>query len=180
MSNIKFLILFIAAISLFPQTLFAHNLENVRSIGAVLHINPDDSPIVRQPATLVFSMSDQENLFNAKQCACTLSIKRGEDNLGSLEVNAISLDKLELVYTFPEVGPYTLTLNGIPKDGAIFEPFNLDFDLQVERTEAAVGTDFKTFLLTHGIHIILFGGAFVVVFAIHWRDLYRKRKQSKV
>ncbi|MCC7356734.1 MAG: hypothetical protein IT410_03965 [Candidatus Doudnabacteria bacterium] len=180
MSNQKLSLLLICALLFLPNNLSAHTLENVSSIGAVLHINPDDNPVVRQPATLVFSMSDQENLFNAKQCACTLSIKRGEDDLGSLDVSAISLDKLELVYTFPEVGLYTLTLNGIPKDGAIFEPFNLDFDLQVERTEAAVGTDFKTFLLTHGLHIILFGGAFAVVFAIHLRDLYRKRKQSKL
>ncbi len=180
MSKLKLSILFIAVISLFPQTLFAHTLENDQSIGAVLHINPDDDPIVKQPATLVFSMSDQENLFNAKLCACTLNIKRGEDDLGSLDVTAVSLDKLELVYTFPEAGVYTLTLSGIPKDGAIFDVFELPFELRVERTEEAAGTDFKTFLLTHGIHIILFGGAFVVVFAIHLRDLYRKRKRSKV
>lgn len=180
MSNLKLSVLLIAILFLLPQTSLAHTLENVRSIGAVLHVNSDDNPVVRQPATLVFSMSDQENLFNAKQCACTLNIKRGEENLGSLDVTAVSLDKLELGYTFPEPGVYTLTLSGIPKDGAIFKPFELPFELRVERTEEAAGTDFKTFLLTHGIHIILFGGAFVVVFAIHWRDLYRKRKQSKV
>lgn len=174
----KFFVLF-CLIFLFPFAGSAHTLESDQTIGAVMHITPDDNPIVGQPATLVFTMSDKANLFNAQECVCTLIVKKGETELVTLDLNSTSLDKLETTYTFPESGMYSLSLKGLYKYDVTFETFELEFDLNVDRTEATAGTGFKTFLLTHGIHIILFGGAFVVVFAIHFRDLYRKRKQAR-
>ncbi len=155
----------------------AHTLENTGGIGGILHIDPDDDPIVREPAILHFALSDEHNLFNAQQCVCTLIVSRGDESLGSFPMVAPAIDQLELTYTFPQPGVYTLKLSGAPQQGGVFEPFYLDYDLRVSRTEAAAGTDVKKFLLTHGLHVILFGGAFIVVFALHVRNVYHQKRK---
>ncbi len=106
---------------------FAHTLESEGSIGAVLHIDPQDEPIAGEPSNLYFDLTDQKGKFKFSNCICTLLVKDG-----SRIILTVSMDSPNKEVIFPTVGAYTLELNGKPKASSDFNDFNLTYIVRAE------------------------------------------------
>ena len=74
MKYLTLFILFIVLSSLFPSITQAHILITDEGIGAVVHINPDDDPIVDSLTSFFFEFKDQKNKFQPKLCDCRVVI----------------------------------------------------------------------------------------------------------
>lgn len=57
-SNFLFMITGLLLVFALPQTASAHVLQTDGSIGAVLHVDPDDNPIIGEKATFFFDLKD--------------------------------------------------------------------------------------------------------------------------
>jgi hypothetical protein len=131
------LLILLVIYSIFPQVSFAHVLKTDESIGAVIHIDPEDDPIVGQPSNIYFEFKDRQDKFRANECDCKfIVLKNGEqvfmeplfgnDSEPTLTSSAVT-------YTFPEKNIYQIQLKGSPKDGISFATFTLHYDIRVER-----------------------------------------------
>src|SRR5689334_16513316 len=81
MSQLLGLKLFIAfsflIFSLFlPQKVSAHILKYDGSIGAVLHVNPDDDPIAGETTGFFFEFKDKKNKFLPENCDCLVRVTK--------------------------------------------------------------------------------------------------------
>jgi hypothetical protein len=147
-------IIFIVAMAgLAPQAL-AHVLKNDGPIGVLLHVNPDDDPIVGQPAALLFSVTDSTNRFDPAACNCMVTISEQGKQLFSGSMlrlgSAASIYSLTLPFTFPEKAVYHIVASGHPKNGKSFQNFQVDYDLRVDRgtdAQPASGTPYLTLVI---------------------------------
>lgn len=141
MKKILLLSIFLTTL-IFPSPLSAHVLETDGSIGAVLHVNPDDSPIIGQPAELYFEIKDRNGLFTPQACQCTLTITENNKNIYTQNLIASSDDTsgLGTEFSFPRQNLYQLKLSGQPLPSNNFQPFELTYTLRVERTATTATT----------------------------------------
>ena len=109
----------------------AHVLKTDGSIGAILHIDPEDDPIASQQAGFFFEFKDKQNKFKLDNCTCTFSIT--EDGK-QIFTNPLSQDNI--FFTFPERNIYQVKVVGKPKIASSFQPFTLTYDVRVDRTSA--------------------------------------------
>ena len=65
-SKLILLLFFITACILPFSATRAHEFKTDGSISALLHINPDDDPIVAEPSEILFLISDTEKRFKAE------------------------------------------------------------------------------------------------------------------
>jgi len=112
----------------------AHILKTDGSIGAVLHIDPDDDPIINQPAYFFFEFRDLKNKFNLDSCSCTLNIEKDGQQVFSQSLNAggNKTTSANLSYTFNQKGVYQVKVSGSSLDNS-FSSFTLNYDLRVSR-----------------------------------------------
>ena len=148
----------------------AHVLKTDGTIGAVLHVDPNDQPSAGSVSTFFFDLTDTSKRFAVADCLCTFTI-----NAGGKEVFAQPVASLDPIsYTFADPGVYTVTLAGAPRDGSGFQPFSLPYDIRVERGDAQPAeTESTGFWGEHGLHFVLFGGAILVAGFIVARDYYK-------
>jgi hypothetical protein len=117
----------------------AHELKANSQVGALMHIQPDDSPQAGKAAVTWFGLVKRggESVPLAN-CDCRLSIYNGKQAKGKvLFVPTLREGKIEepvgtntrLVadVTFPKAGEYTMVLSGKPKAGGHFDPFKLQW-----------------------------------------------------
>ena len=147
--KILLLLLFLAT----PGLVSAHFLAMSGDIGAVLHTDPDDNPIVRQPTTFYLEIKQRSSTFNLANCDCSVALSQGSANLYSQPLTSPSF-----TYTLPTKAVYGLDLRGTPLNGASFKPFSLHWDIQAENTAsatpAAMQPEWLTWLLQHGLHLL--------------------------
>ena len=160
-------VLFVSLLLFTSLTVSAHVLKTDGTIGAVLHIDPNDAPVAGSVSTFNFDLTDTTKRFTTADCDCNFSIAQTAD---ILDKNLADLSPIQ--YTFQEPGVYTVELEGSPKDGTGFQPFQLTYEIRVEpaTAQAAPTSKFMQFLQGHGIHIVLFGGAIIVAGAIILSD----------
>ena len=132
----KSFVLFLIAVCtiLSSQTASAHVLESDGSVGAVLHINPADEPVAGEVSDIYFEIKDKKQKFQAKDCVCKLRITRDRTVIFEQPFDKDGGSS----YTFPAQDVYTVSALGTPKEGATFEPFELNYSVRVEK--GAVGT----------------------------------------
>src|SRR4029078_4197153 len=125
----KFVITFLFIIlSLFiPGAVSAHILQKDGSIGAVLHIDPEDDPIAGIPATMFWEITDRRP-FIFEDCNCTVQVLEN-----GRKITEEQLPSPYFTYTFPEKNVYQVHLIGFPKQGTSFQPFSLSYDIRVSR-----------------------------------------------
>jgi hypothetical protein len=133
----------------------AHEFKLNRSIGALLHMEPDDSPIVGQPAKLFFAFKDFDNVFDPASCECHVVIFRNEKIIydGILHSDGDSAygpNVLSLEFVFPEKGIYTLVVHGRDTEKK-FQEFSLSYDIRLERDSAEEANTWRSLFL-HGRH----------------------------
>src|SRR5437773_8843060 len=68
---------------LFPSVVNAHFLKIDGSIGAVLHVDPDDDPIAGEQASFFLSFKDKQHKFSPQNCTCTFSIQEQNQTIYS-------------------------------------------------------------------------------------------------
>ncbi|MEP7166382.1 MAG: hypothetical protein ABI758_00205 [Candidatus Woesebacteria bacterium] len=119
----------------------AHMLKTDTTIGAVIHIDPDDDPYVGVPSDIFFELKDTTGRFRPENCNCVVSIKQDDKVLDSFPLSghdhATDLSHAAATYTFPQKGIYTITLDGSPVTGGTFQTFSISYDVRVARIAAA-------------------------------------------
>ena len=174
------LIFFAISLGVPTQEALAHVLKTDGSVGAVIHINPEDDPIAGQESGFYFEFKDTKNAFSPEKCNCVFSIKENgkELNSQSLFQNSTnpSLEDVSVYYTFPQRGVYTVGITGTPITPEDFEPFTLSWDIRVEReaqTSAAQETSSSN---DQNIKYIVLVGAVVIIVGL---VLSKKKKTAQ-
>lgn len=120
-----------------PTTVSAHVLATDQSIGAVMHIDPNDQPVLNQPAYLFFEFKDKTNKFNPANCNCNLAILENGQQIFSQPLyqgnNAPSLTNATATYTFSKKDVYQIQVTGTPTVANAFQPFTLTYDIRVDQ-----------------------------------------------
>ncbi len=105
----------------------AHVLETDGSIGAVMHIDPDDDPIVATPSYFFFEFKDTKGRFDLKNCNCKVSILKDKN-----QIYSSSLSNPTFTYVFPERNVYQIKVEGKAINNS-FQDFKLIYTVRVER-----------------------------------------------
>lgn len=117
----------------------AHEIETDGKVGALLHIEPDDAPVVGNNTTW-FEVNEKGGIpVTLQNCTCKLQVYAGSFKAG---VKAQSTPKLVLdgkhlkaTVNLPKDGAYTLVLTGRPKTGATFNKFTLQWVIRAGMSE---------------------------------------------
>jgi hypothetical protein len=119
----------------------AHNVEVSGDVAATFHLEPNHNPKAGEPAQVWFALTRKGGqIIPLQQCNCKLAVysqPRSQDTSPLLEppVKAISADGYQNIpgaeIVFPKVGAYELELNGTPKAGVNFKPFQLNYEVTV-------------------------------------------------
>lgn len=181
-----------ASLAVFAAPASAHVLQVDGSIGAILHVDPNDDPIAGQPAAFFFDFSDKQNKFSPAECQCIASIisSSGATLFSTPLFNSTSQNNFNdalFQYTFAQGGVYQVKVVGNPDSAGQFQPFTLTYDIRVERPAAVAtanqhgfGSAIRGFLKTeHGAHIVLFGIAFIIIGILFLVDHIKSGKIKK-
>lgn len=122
----------------FPLPVDAHVLKMDGNIGVIIHISPDDDPIVGKESNFFFEFKDKQGKFSPEKCDCVVSISTSGSTLftQTLFTNTTdpSLRNASLTYTFPTTGVYQAVITGNPITKNAFTPFHLIYDIRVDKT----------------------------------------------
>ncbi len=140
----------------FTKPAFAHVLQTDGSIGAVLHVDPEDDPIVGEQSSFFFSIKDKQNKFSFANCSCTVTVKEN----GTI-MSQTTISDQTFLYTFPRKGVYQVTLTG-KSNNKSFQSFSLTYDIRVARETKNQSVNTNT--TTHMPH--LFVGGMILLFGI--------------
>ncbi len=136
-----FFAVFLLLFSVFTLPVSAHVLKTDGDIGAVLHVNPDDDPVVGEETNFFFEFKDRKNKFAPVNCNCIVSIadSGGKDvftgNLFENDSNP-SLESASFGFVFPKKDIYKITVSGAPKVEGQFQSFKLSYDLRVAKVSS--------------------------------------------
>jgi hypothetical protein len=119
----------------------AHELKTQQDVGATMHIEPNDAPRAGETALTWFALTKKGGqVIPLNQCNCKLSLysqphTEGTAPLQQPILKAVSQEGYQGIpateVTFPAAGSYELELQGTPKAGAKFAPFELQFEVNV-------------------------------------------------
>lgn len=134
MKNLLLFFLLIIALT-FPINAFAHVLVTDNSIGAVIHIDPDDDPIAKEKSTFIFDFKDKTNRLDLSLCSCDFHIVEDGKTIYSQPLSNDGGNKLSssVSYTFPKKDIYTVKIIGKPLQSSQFQSFVLSYDVRVSR-----------------------------------------------
>lgn len=125
----------------------AHQVQTTESIGATLHIEPNDIPKARVPTQVWFALTQPGGVVvPLAHCACALTIYDSANqaiaNPPLVPITAEGYDAIPSAEVeFPTVGAYTLVLAGQPQGDASFDPFELRFNVTVASAGTPPATD---------------------------------------
>ncbi|HYE22091.1 MAG TPA: hypothetical protein VD998_00705 [Verrucomicrobiae bacterium] len=160
----------------------AHEIKTDGLTSVLLHMEPQDSPVVGEPATLYFSFDHKNNQFTVLDCNCRVVIKNSQDEV-LLDQTLTTIEEsfgenvYSTKYAFPARGIYFVSLTGNSKTNK-FDEINLEYGIRVERTstnqppvDPKVKIDDFNTLYWIGISILIIGTAIYIIL--------RQRKQKK-
>lgn len=161
---------------IFPSTVSAHILETDGSIGAVLHIDPEDDPIAGEKANIHLSFKDKDNLLQPILGSCLLIVLRDNHEVFREELFDSNnhhgvLNDIHTEYVFPSIGVYTIVLEGKPHREGGFQPFKLEYDIRVSRDSGNIASAVDSSSTIY-VLIACIVGSLVIIFLC-------KRKASK-
>jgi hypothetical protein len=124
----------------------AHDLVRDGDVGALLHIEPDDNPIVGKANPTWFEVNQRGGrAVTTTNCDCVLNVYAGSVKPGAKPVATLPVKtsgrRLGASVTFPNDGAYTLVLSGKARAGATFRPFSLAFVVRAGGAGTAPDTD---------------------------------------
>lgn len=173
-----------------PSSIFAHDLQFDNNIGALLHIEPADTAVAEQPATLIFHFLDKLKKFTPAACDCSVTVT---DSSGTKIFSAL-LDADDAQYgddtrftivTFPRADVYKVQLSGVPRVASAFPPFSTSYEVRVEKESTNVVASGGAHMhsgpgaaLVHTLHFGLFGLAFLAAAIVIVRDKRREKRYT--
>ena len=174
---IRFIIFLFLFICLTPSHLYAHELKKEETIGAVLHISPDDDPIIGEPSNFFFEFKDITDAFTPQNCDCRVIIYQNDKKIYQQplfqNIQNPSLTDASFTYTFPEKNLYTISVKGKPIKENSFKEFSLTYTINVSR-EPKVESQTKNIVKENTMYIL---GIFLILgFGIL---LYRRKRNSQ-
>jgi hypothetical protein len=114
------------------STSYAHTLAKDGKISAFLHIAPDDKPQPGKVNDVHFYYNDQDFRFTTEGCDCDVTVKEGEKTLYKGILPAVGVRVGELKVFLPDNNfSYDVIVSGTPKTAGFFQPFKLNFDIDV-------------------------------------------------
>lgn len=168
-----------------PMYASAHVLKTDGTIGAVMHVTPEDDPIAGDRSDFFFEFKDTQNRFQPAMCECVVHVIENGKQIYSRALFAEntnpSLQNTSFSYTFPKRGVYSLQVVGKPLTPGVFPKFQLTYDIRVDRisenkTESSTASESAAtnFFTVHAIHLLPAGAA--IVFMIL---LIRQKKKER-
>jgi hypothetical protein len=119
----------------------AHQVKLSGSVGGTKHIEPDDNPRAGQVSLTWFALTRKGGeSIPLKDCDCQLAVysqpyQEGDRPIQTPALRAISAEGYKDIpgadIHFPQVGAYTLVLQGKPRQSNSFDPFELEFSVTV-------------------------------------------------
>lgn len=187
MSKIKSLLvclitIFSTNLVFLPQDVSAHVLLTDGSIGAVVHVDPEDDPIVGQKATFFFEFKDTKNKFQLEDCVCNAKVLNSGAEVFSEQLSHRgSSSSPSFTYTFSEKGVYKIVIQGTPNSERNFDSFELNYDLRVSRTSGSVKQlDFFTRNLQYFVLIAAVPIFLIIVFSPRKKITVTPEKPPKI
>lgn len=116
---------------LFTHTVSAHTLKTDGAISAVLHFQPDDTPMSGKPTEYALFLNDSTKHFLLSDCDCVMIIEKDGTTISSKPMQLNSQNIIGGSITFPEAGAYEVTFQGAPANSGAFQPFTLKYLEQV-------------------------------------------------
>ena len=150
---LKFILLFLIlnfSFLILAKPVSAHILKTDKTVGAVLHIEPEDDPIVGQQSGFFFEFKDTTGKLKLENCDCTFSILENGKQIYSQPLNN------NLFFTFPQKDIYQIRLAG--------KSFSLTYDIRVEREAINKPQTDSILASKHLIHLI--GAIIILIFVI--------------
>lgn len=146
----------------------AHVLIVDGSVGAVMHIDPDDSPVAKQQSAFFFEFKDTQNKFQPKNCDCEFSIVENGSTIYSqplfeTSVNP-SLNNASVFYTFPQEDVYQVKVVGKPNTPNSFQQFTLIYNVRVDQIADTITSTSSQTNNFWGEHLVYFLGlGFIII-----------------
>ena len=117
----------------------AHEIKEDQNYSVQLHINPNDTVIVNQPAEIFIDIRDNDNeRLDTSICDCWIAFYKDDIEITQQGFGELWQVDNSLFYTFEKVGNHKITIYGAPfedvkdQDGvALFTPFSQDFNIEV-------------------------------------------------
>lgn len=125
------------ALALTTSGALAHEIARDGNVGGLLHIEPDDAPVVGTPNAFYFEVNQKGGRpVLLSQCSCALQVYAGSGGAGAKPLSTPQLVQAKGELTgrlnFPRPGAYTLVLSGQPKAGATFGKFSLSWVVRAD------------------------------------------------
>lgn len=124
---------------LFHRITYAHFPATDKEIYAILHVDPNDSPIPGEQANLYFliTFGSSKKTFYLNQCNCVVTvIEEGkqifQQQLLDKNTPKNSIWGANVPFVFPERDVYHITLSGKPLSGYTFHPFSVSWNFRVD------------------------------------------------
>lgn len=157
----------VVLLSLWTPKASAHTLKVDGTIGATLHIDPNDQPVSGKTANIIITIEDSAHKYdpnNPQSCNCNLTISDQKSTLITLPL-AASNGYSQLHYTFPHSGSYSLKVSGQPVGEANFQNFNMTFSTYVSTGADNIGAGASANMLQtyYPVIAILSFGAIIVL-----------------
>ena len=122
-----------------PQMASAHFPAKDGEINAILHVDPNDSPIPGEQANLYFLIDygSLKKIFYLNQCNCVVTItQEGKQIFRQQLIDKNNPNRsiwgANVPFVFPERDVYHITLSGKPLPKYSFQPFTVSWNFRVD------------------------------------------------
>ncbi len=181
-----FLLVFLVGFQISIRIASAHVLVSQGSIGAVLHIDPQDDPIAGSQSGFFFEFKDKQNKFKPENCNCTFEIWENGQQINSQDLfesnTNPSLTSASIFFTFPQKDVYQIKVVGNPKTVSAFQPFTLTYNIRVAKEVAQnqlTNNPNQTNFFNKYAPLLLsaFVAAFIIIVYLIQQMVFKKRKE---
>ncbi|XGV97365.1 MAG: hypothetical protein ACAF41_32180 [Leptolyngbya sp. BL-A-14] len=124
----------------FALPLLAHQEQTASSVGAMIHLDPNDSPYAGKPTLTWFMLTRKGgSMISPATCNCRITVYNARNQaiardlpLSTMEIEGHQKGHraIRTTITFPKAGAYTVVLSGQAKDKS-FAPFEIKFPVTV-------------------------------------------------
>jgi hypothetical protein len=108
----------------------AHVLKIDGSIGAVLHIEPDDDPTAGVPTSYQLEFTDDTHHLDLTHCNCMVTVLEAGKPIDTHPLHVTNPTTSTDSFTFKTPGAYTLRVAGTTTAPGAFQPFTLAYDVR--------------------------------------------------
>lgn len=175
--------IFISILSLiiiaWPTTGLAHVLVNQNTVGAVLHIAPDDNPYAGVDSRVMLTFKDTAGRFTVADCDCRLELHEKDQLIDQSTVEETGTDTGTATITFPRQATYDLKIIGQPRTTGQFEAFTITHTVNVARSKTLGTTAVAEQFRLHLVHVVLtFIAISAFIYLVHRQDKETTRTKT--